>query len=489
MTELSIFDLDDSFQIRVATSEEKIDQYAEYFLERGEWGDFPAIDVVQIDGRFIIADGIHRFNAAKRAGFETVPCNITNGVRLDLYRLAIVTNGKQGLSMSREDHKNFRRKLLEEYANGTVETSLEEIANLDRCHPRTVARQRDQMQAEGFTFPETTIGKDGKAYPTKYQKPGLTNVKGEKPPQTSPARPTVPTDGPEYTLCPQCGTPIWPENMGNPDYTYTEQGGRWFCCPDCADEWESSQKSAAATDLTGIPETLPPIPSAALPTRPNPSLEPEHPARPVDPEETDPFTDVDVSTLPEYEPKEQENNSCFLECAFTVQVFGTTDPEEAVAALKECFPHRFGKNDRDFLLKFLGLCINNNINLNTNNNINQEIFSEKKPVDSEKFTQWKIKARGKKSLTTVTISKKKYEEWNKKFGRTIDIDATLDECCSYYNDLQGDDIISAGVVYSKVFTWLNTNAKREKKEKQTPKRSSRSEYPDAGVRFDPAMYE
>ena len=89
----------------------------------------------------------------------------------------------------------------------------------------------------------------------------------------------------------------------------------------------------------------------------------------------------------------------------------------------------------------------------------------------------------------MTISKKKYEEWNKKFGRTIDLDATLDECCSYYNDLQGDDIISAGVVYSKVFTWLNTNAKREKKEKQTPKKSSRYEYPDAGVRFDPAMYE
>jgi hypothetical protein len=409
--------------------------------ENKGYSPFPPIDVYQIDGELHIADGHHRWKAAQAAGLKTVQCVINDGTESDMMKTAFHRNIRNALQMTDADIKHGREIVIRKFPN----KSDRELAEICGCSAMTICRAKKELEEKGlFARPETVIGKDG-----KERKSTVTLLQLTEPPSPIPS------------YCSNgCGTPIWPENKGNPDSTYCEMGGHWFCSPECMDEWESKQNYA--TDMTS-----------------------DH-----DPEETDPFTEVDVSTLPEYEPKEQENNSCFLECAFTVQVFGTTDPEESVDALKAFFPHRFCKNDRDFLLKFLGLCINN-INKNNNNiNVNQEIFPETtSDPDSEKFTRWQIKARGKKSLTTVAISKKKYEEWNKKFGRTIDIDATLDECCSYYNDLQGDDILSAGIVYSKVFSWLNTNAKRAEKEKDRPKKSSGYEYPAAGVHFDPSMYE
>ena len=168
MDELAILDLDDSFQIRVETKEEKIQQYSDYFLERDGWGDFPPIKVVYLNGKYMIADGIHRFNAAKRAGLEMIPCEITNGDYWNLLEKSVEVNGVQGIDMGQKDWKKFRRLAMEALCKGLIENrTMTDMAKLCRCSIPTITNLRREMEEEGWKFPETVIASDGRIIPTK----------------------------------------------------------------------------------------------------------------------------------------------------------------------------------------------------------------------------------------------------------------------------------------------------------------------------------
>ena len=267
--QIELIELDDSFQIREETREEKIDQYAEYFLERNNWGDFPPIDVVLKDGRYVIADGIHRFRAAKRAGFEAVPCNVTEGGEDDwtLLQKSVEKNGVQGIDMGPKDWRKFRRMVMEKLSRGEIPAKpYSDIAKLCRCSVQTITRLRDEMTAEGWAFPESAVGSDGKERKTSYEKSTFPNGK---------VQPSTP---PTFCANDDCGVPIWEENKGDPNYTYVEEGGKWFCSPECAEEYKGKSTPANAeveTEPEETPETWEPEPE------PEEAFEPvKHEAKP-----------------------------------------------------------------------------------------------------------------------------------------------------------------------------------------------------------------
>lgn len=433
MTEISIFDLDDSFQIRFSSNDEKVDEYAEIMLDAGGWGPFPPLDVVLIGGKYKIADGIHRFNAAKAVGLEMVPCNVTVGTSLDLLTGAYAKNRLQGLGWPQRDRKHGLRIALEMYSAGELGNATQKtLHDITGESERTIGRRIKEMEEEGWTFPETSIGADGRERPTKYKKSTPANAEVEKPPQTSPARPTVPTDGaPNPLFCqnPDCGTPIWPENIGNQDYTYCELNGKWFCCPECLDEYQSAQRSAAATDLTGIPETLPPTPSAALPTRPNPSLEPSHPAQPVDPIEE------------EVKPRETHKQSVVLEIGFQCEVDGTVDFDEAMTILKEELP-RLTAGSRVKISKNFDV-INININNILNNNLKQQNFREEK-------TRFKFKLSGGKVFYLGTAQ---FEDWKQAYPM-LDMEVVMQDCMRWNNQGSGSGLVPFQKLYQRIESFL-----------------------------------
>lgn len=272
MNELAILDLDDSFQIRVETKEEKIQQYSDYFLERDGWGDFPPIKVVYLNGKYMIADGIHRFNAAKRAGLEMIPCEITNGDYWNLLEKSVEVNGVQGIDMGPKDWKKFRRLVMEKLSRGEIPVKpYSDIAKLCRCSVPTITHLRDEMESEGWKFPETVVRADGKEYPVKLKQRENSHFKNLK--CENSVGQTFCTNG--------CGTPIWDEMKENPDCQYVQREGHWFCSEDCFDEWNQNRLSNEAERLTGISDKLPANPSAKLPTKPNPTNYPPCPATPV----------------------------------------------------------------------------------------------------------------------------------------------------------------------------------------------------------------
>lgn len=302
MNELAILDLDDSFQIRVETKEEKIQQYADYFLERDGWGDFPPIQVVYINGKYMIADGIHRFNAAKRAGLEMIPCDLVTGNYETLLDESVKKNGIQGIDMGPKDWKKFRRLAMEALCKGLIENrTMTDMAKLCRCSVPTITSLRREMETEGWTFPETVIASDGRIIPTK-NKSNFKNLK-------------LPSDEDEknqsgQTFCANgCGTPIWDEMKDNPDCQYVERDGHWFCSEECADEWNQNRLSDEAERLAGIPDDLPPNPSAKLPTKPNPINYPPCPAEPVKTQNNGVFGDV----LEDFADADESNNVLRLE--------------------------------------------------------------------------------------------------------------------------------------------------------------------------------
>ena len=65
-----------SRQTRSEMTSGKVRKYSKTMKEQGGYGDFPPIEVAEIDGKMIIVDGHHRAAAAKAAGISKVPIKI-----------------------------------------------------------------------------------------------------------------------------------------------------------------------------------------------------------------------------------------------------------------------------------------------------------------------------------------------------------------------------------------------------------------------------
>ena len=243
-------------QVRQSLNAEKVEEYAQRMKDGAH---FPPIHCGYVDGEdtLYVVDGFHRLAACKACGMCDVEVIIQAFTsRDDMYEYAFHANNIHGINLTDEEIREGIIRIIKMHP----EESTRKLAERCGCSNATVHRYVHQLlQVKQLERPEKTIGKDGKERPS-----------------------TRPAKEPEYALCPQCGTPIWPENKGNLDYTYTERDGQWFCSEECADQWEQEQLSDEAEALTGIPDELPDIPSAALPTHEEDEPEPvKHGAEPV----------------------------------------------------------------------------------------------------------------------------------------------------------------------------------------------------------------
>lgn len=523
---LPIRDLDDSFQIRAnGTNSEKVQQYAEVFRENHGWGPFPPLTVVSIldDDEFppglYIADGIHRYQAALLAnvGIQEVKCEVWEGGRDLLYDKSLAVNAFQGLGMGTEELKAARKRIIKDLWP-TRKYNPDRLAEICHCNPNTIRRDIQKFEAEGLIpHIESVIGADGKEYPTSKVKSVLTNVRTGKP------------DTPCHFCAGGCGTPIWEEMKNAPDSTYfhLQKNGMtlWFCseecyrhswhcppdekecedveeddapvyvkCPKCGKrELEKNLHSAgwvhekeegySGKDLwycsKECRDWIKALSDESWKTEEPPAREPapsscqasgEEPEQEEEPDEFA-FNDVDAETLPVQTPEQPEANKCRLRVIYDVES-EITDPAEVLRQLGLHSPFTFNSSHiPSITITLAGLY--ESINQSLNNNIN---------INPATFTEFYIVCKGKKGPVKVFISRKKYDEWKTNFGPSFDIDANLDECCKYYNELTGSDMLSASGVYAKVYAWLLKNSKQQTKK---PKQNA---YKDAGLQFDPSRY-
>jgi hypothetical protein len=151
-------------QARVQTTDDAIESYAD---EMTQGATFPPI-VVFFDGTtHWLADGFHRFLAAKRIQRPTILSEVYPGGRTDALRHALGANATNGVYRNNADKRNAVEIALEEWPDRANPV----IAELCRVSPELVRRCRSELARSGkIDMPGKVTGRDGKEYPSQIER-------------------------------------------------------------------------------------------------------------------------------------------------------------------------------------------------------------------------------------------------------------------------------------------------------------------------------
>ncbi len=174
---LSTIKLDGDTQPRTAIDQDVVDDYAAAYGSNSPIG-FPPL-VVFYDGvNWWLADGFHRWHAAKKAGLDKVSCDVHEGTKEDAQWWAVQANQTHGLRRTNADKAKAVKAALK-HPKG-VEMSDPKIAEHVGVSPETVRKYRAELQATSKVGKSTKRkGKDGRTTDT-------TNIGGKPAPKTCP---------------------------------------------------------------------------------------------------------------------------------------------------------------------------------------------------------------------------------------------------------------------------------------------------------------
>lgn len=140
LTEVSI---DSDLQPRAMITESIVEEYAEAMSNGSS---FPPITVFSDGEKNWLADGYHRFHAARKAGLDKISAEFRTGTKLDALKYALSANTKHGLRRSQEDRKRAVLIALREFGSH----SNREIARMVSVDDKTVAKYRTESNGNAL---------------------------------------------------------------------------------------------------------------------------------------------------------------------------------------------------------------------------------------------------------------------------------------------------------------------------------------------------
>lgn len=153
--------LDPALNLRDRLDQETVDRYLE------SWESLPPVTVFEVEGRWLLADGVHRHAAAVTLGRRAIKAEVREGTYAEALDYVAGANLQHGLPLSRaERHRAVEVKLRLHHARS--DRHLSEELGVGR---ELVAKVRRQL-VEGGQIPHgtTRIGADGKVYPAALPK-------------------------------------------------------------------------------------------------------------------------------------------------------------------------------------------------------------------------------------------------------------------------------------------------------------------------------
>jgi len=151
-------------QTRVKTDEEAIAGYAQ---DMADGAVFPPISVYFDGSTYWLADGFHRYLAAKRNELPTVRAEVQPGGRADALRHALGANVTNGVYRNNADKRHAVEIALEEWTDRANPV----LAEICKVSVELVRRCRLEMtQAQRIPATENVTGRDGKSYPTQIER-------------------------------------------------------------------------------------------------------------------------------------------------------------------------------------------------------------------------------------------------------------------------------------------------------------------------------
>jgi hypothetical protein len=161
---LSTINIYGGTQARLKTTDEAVESYAD---EMSNGAVFPPIAVYYDGATHWLADGFHRFLAAKRIERPTILAEVHEGGRTDALRHALGANATNGVCRTNDDKRNAVEIALEEWPDRANPV----IAEICRVSPDLVRRVRGELAQSGrIATRETVTGRDGKQYPAAIER-------------------------------------------------------------------------------------------------------------------------------------------------------------------------------------------------------------------------------------------------------------------------------------------------------------------------------
>lgn len=173
--ELSVIRIDGDTQARMAVNEDVVRQYSERMVE-GE--KFPAIIIFHDGADYWLADGYHRYFAAKKLDKQDIEAEVQTGTVSDAMLYAFGANSKRGLSMSDGDNRNVIRRMLRHEEWGKWSNNA--IGKHVGVSSMTVGRVKLAMQEDKDTK-KTYLNKQGNKGTMDTRNIGREKIAPEKP--------------------------------------------------------------------------------------------------------------------------------------------------------------------------------------------------------------------------------------------------------------------------------------------------------------------
>ena len=192
MEELEIAQIvfDDELQVRIETNQEMVQEYYAAMETEEDVKKFPP-PTVYFDGcRHWLADGRHRYLAARGRGFEKMLVKVFDGSHDDAILAAVKLNAQHGLRFSDGDWEKIIPLITskEQWKNWTNRRLAEELG----CSEFAIRKYRPDESVAIENATEKRVGKDGKMYKAKKdKKPKADPPKPETLSDTAPQSPPV----------------------------------------------------------------------------------------------------------------------------------------------------------------------------------------------------------------------------------------------------------------------------------------------------------
>lgn len=162
MLELELIRIDGGTQTRVELDQDTVDAYAESYLAGAE---FPPVTVF-FDGKDRwLADGFHRYFAAKKAGKAAIFEHIVPGTKRDAVLFSLGANGKHGKPPSNADKRNAVERMLEdkEWSSWSQER-IAKTCNVSIGLVSKMVHELASLHGEEIKPATRTVERNGKTY-------------------------------------------------------------------------------------------------------------------------------------------------------------------------------------------------------------------------------------------------------------------------------------------------------------------------------------
>ncbi len=148
--------LDPNLNLRDRLDQETVERYVE------AWNRMPPVTVFEVDGRWLLADGVHRHAAAVTLNRRSIPAEVREGTFEDALDYVTSANLHHGLPLSRAERRRAIEVKLRLHPDRSDRSLAEELS----VSRELIAKVRRQLVEAGqIPEGETRVGADGKVYP------------------------------------------------------------------------------------------------------------------------------------------------------------------------------------------------------------------------------------------------------------------------------------------------------------------------------------